>query len=127
MKQLLRSTFGTLVVAALLAVTPSMYARGGHGGRHGGHGPGRGGHAAMGHAGFARGGGHAAMRNGGFARGGAVHRGFVNRGGARIGQRGFARQGGVARGSGGVWGHYGDGHSYRDPDSYQWPYYYGFG
>src|SRR2546428_5472166 len=112
MKKLLRSTFGTLVVAALLAVTPSMYARGGHGG---GHGPGRGGHAAMGHAGFARGGGHVAMRNGGFSRGGAVHRGFVNRGRARIWQRGFARPGFVAprRGFG---GYYSNGYSYGYPD-----------
>lgn len=35
MKKLLRSTFGTLVVAAFLAVAPPMYARGGHGGGHG--------------------------------------------------------------------------------------------
>ena len=35
MKKLLRSTFGTLVVAAFLAITPPMYARGGHGGHRG--------------------------------------------------------------------------------------------
>ena len=41
MKKLLRSTFGTLVVAIFLAMTPPAYARGGHGGGHGKH---RGGH-----------------------------------------------------------------------------------
>src|SRR5205814_9483749 len=103
MKKLLRSTFGTLTVAAFLAIAPPMYARGGHGGGHGGHGGhagGRGGHVATGHAGSAHRGGHAAMRSGGFARSGGVHREFVNRGGARIGQRGFARQGFVDRGGG---------------------------
>ena len=38
MKNVLRSTFGTLVVAAFLAIAPPTYARGGHGGGHGGHG-----------------------------------------------------------------------------------------
>ena len=38
MKKLLRSTFGTLVVAAFLAMTPPIYARGGHGGHGGGDG-----------------------------------------------------------------------------------------
>src|SRR6476469_10073538 len=37
MKKILRSTFGTLVVAAFLVLTPPIYAKGGHGG-HGGHG-----------------------------------------------------------------------------------------
>ena len=32
MKKVFRSTFGTLAVAAVLAVAPPMYARGGHGG-----------------------------------------------------------------------------------------------
>ena len=36
MKNVLRSTFGTLVVAAFLAIAPPTYARGGHGGGHGG-------------------------------------------------------------------------------------------
>src|SRR5882672_8992690 len=57
MKNLFRSTFGTLVVAAFLAIAPPMYARGGHGGGHGanrGHAGGHAvrGHAAAGHAGF---------------------------------------------------------------------------
>ena len=65
MKKLLRSTFGTLVLAAFLAVAPPICARGGHGGHQGGQ---RGhavshagaGHVKGGHAGFrARGeGGH---------------------------------------------------------------------
>src|SRR5262245_40899347 len=36
MKKILRSTFGTLVVTAFLAIAPPMAARGGHGGHHGG-------------------------------------------------------------------------------------------
>ena len=36
MKKILRSTFGTLAVAAFLVLTPPIYAKGGHGG-HGGH------------------------------------------------------------------------------------------
>src|ERR1043166_1501025 len=69
MRKLLRSTFGTLVVAAFLAIAPPMYARGGHGG-HRGHGGNAvkhaGGHAKGGHAGFrARGGrGHQVARVG---------------------------------------------------------------
>ncbi len=35
MKNVLRSTFGTLVVAAFLAIVPPTYARGGHGGNRG--------------------------------------------------------------------------------------------
>ena len=60
MKKLLRSTFGTLVVAAFLAMAPPTYARGGHGGGHGGHrGGGHGGkHVAAGHVK----GGHGAFR-----------------------------------------------------------------
>ena len=59
MKKLLHSMFGTLVLAAFLAITPPMYARGGHGGGHGGHG----GHAVRGHAaaGHVKG-GHAGFR-----------------------------------------------------------------
>ena len=62
MKKLLRSTFGTLVVAAFLAMAPPTYARGGPGGGHGGHRGGNGGHgvkhAAAGHVK----GGHGAFR-----------------------------------------------------------------
>jgi hypothetical protein len=58
MKKILRSTFGTLVVAAFLAITPPMYARGGHGGGHGGHGGHAVRHAAAGHMK----GGHAGSR-----------------------------------------------------------------
>jgi hypothetical protein len=61
MKNVLRSTFGTLVVAAFLAIASPMYARGGHGGGHGGHavrGHAAAGHVKGGHGGFhARGGG----------------------------------------------------------------------
>ena len=66
MKKLLHSMFGTLVLAAFLAITPPMYARGGHGGGHGGHG----GHAVRGHAaaGHVKG-GHAGFR----ARGARGH------------------------------------------------------
>src|SRR6476620_9211834 len=46
MKKVLRSTFGTLMVAAFLAIVPPTYARGGHGGGHGG----QGGHAVKGRA-----------------------------------------------------------------------------
>jgi hypothetical protein len=66
MKKLLRSTFGTLVVAAFLAMTPPIYARGGHGGHGGGHGGHGVKHVAAAHVK----GGHAAFR----ARGGGGHR-----------------------------------------------------
>ena len=70
MKNVLRSTFGTLVVAAFLAIAPPTYARGGHGGGHGGHRGHAGGHAVRGHAaaGHVRG-GHAGFR----ARGARGH------------------------------------------------------
>ncbi len=79
MKKLLRSTFGTLVVTAFLAMTPLTYARGGHGGEHGGHGVK---HAAAGHVK----GGHAAFR----VRGGRGHH-FVGhaRGRARYAGRAY--------------------------------------
>jgi hypothetical protein len=85
MKKLFRSTFGTLVVAAFLAMAPPMYARGGHGGGHGKH---RGAH----------GGGHAAAAH---VKGG--HHGFGIRGG-----RGHARHAGRAYYAtrGGNWGGY---------------------
>lgn len=72
MKKVLRSTFGTLVVAAFLAITPPMYARGGHGGGHGGHRGHAGKHAAIGHfkgGKHVKGGKHAGFR----ARGGRGH------------------------------------------------------
>jgi hypothetical protein len=73
MKTVLRSTFGTLVVAAFLAIVPPTYARESHGG-HGGHavkGHAAAGHVKGGHAGFrARGehGHYAARPAGGQAR-----------------------------------------------------------
>jgi hypothetical protein len=95
MKNVLRSTFGTFVVAAFLAIAPPMYAGRGHGGGHGGNRSGHamhaGGHAAVahvrgGHAGHFREGSHGfAMRAGRgnsravFARGNARYAG-----GARI-------------------------------------------
>jgi hypothetical protein len=119
MKKLLRSTFGTLVVAAFLIIAPPMYARGGHSGGHGGHSG-----AHVGH-----GGGHAAAAH---VRGG--HHGFAVRGGrghhfagpaggyARHAGRAYYATGG--RGWGGNWsypyygysrfglGYYGLGYSY---------------
>lgn len=89
MKKLLRSTFGTLVVAAFLAMTPPAYARGGHGGGHSKHRGGHGGH----------GGGNAAVAH---VKGG--HHGFGIRGG-----RSHARRAGRAYYAtrGGHWGGYG--------------------
>ncbi len=76
MKNVLRSTFGTLVVAAFLAIAPPTYARGGHGGGHGGHRGHAGGHAVKhAKAGHVKG-GHAGFR----ARGGRGH--YVARAGA---------------------------------------------
>ena len=49
MKNVLRSTFGTLVVTAFLAITPPIYARGGHGGHRGHHGGHAVKHVAAGH------------------------------------------------------------------------------
>jgi len=87
MKKLLRSRFGTLVVAAFLAMTPLTYTRGGHGGGHGVK------HAAAGHVK----GGHAAFRG----RGGRGHH-FVDH------ARGRARYAGRAYYAtrGGNWGGY---------------------
>ena len=88
MKKLLHSMFGTLVLAAFLAITPPMYARGGHGGGHGGHG----GHAVRGHAaaGHVKG-GHAGFRARG-ARGPYVAR--AARGQARFAGRAYNWNGG---------------------------------
>src|SRR4026207_68193 len=87
MKKVLRSTFGTLVVAAFLAVTPPIYARGGHGGHRG-----NGGHAVRAHAaaGHVKG-GHAGFR----ARGGRGHQ-FARaaRGQARFAGRAYNWNGG---------------------------------
>ena len=113
MKKVIRSTFGTLMVAAFLAIVPPTYARGGHGGGHGGHG----GHAVKGHAaaGHVKG-GHAGFR----ARGGRGHQ-FARaaRGNARFAGR--ARNWNGGRNWGGRnWG-----------SSYWYPYsgigYYGLG
>jgi hypothetical protein len=67
MKKLLRSTFGTFVVAAFFIIAPPTYARRGHGGGHGGGHAFRGGavHAKAAHfAGRARPGGGRAFRAG---------------------------------------------------------------
>ena len=101
MKNVLRSTFGTLMMAAFLAVVPPTYARGGHGGGHGGHGGHAGGQAARGHAavGHVRG-GHAGFR----ARSGGGHQ-FARaaRGQGRYAARAYNWNGG-RRWGGGYWG-----------------------
>jgi hypothetical protein len=123
MKKLLRSTFGTLVVATFLAITPPMYARGGHGGRGHGHSIS---HATRGHAGFG-------------VRGGRGQR-FVGhaRANTRFAGRAFrATRGGWGRGWGGSYwypysgysrfGYYGSGYGYPYYGSYGYPsrwYYY---
>ena len=123
MKNLLRSTFGTLVVAAFLAIAPPMYARGGHGGGHGGHGGHAGGHAVRGHAAA----GHVRAGHAGFrARGGRGHQ-FARA------ARGNARFAGPARNwnGGRNWGGRNWGSSYWYPYSgigyyglgYGYPYY----
>ena len=95
MEKLLRSTFGTLVMAAFVAMVPPSYARGGHGGhRGGGHG---GKHAATAH--FKS--GHGAFR----VRGGRGHQ-FAEpaRGRAHYAGRAYYRTRG---GHWGDWGGYG--------------------
>jgi len=101
MKNVLRSTFGTLVVAAFLAITPPMYARGGHGGGHDGHRGGHGGHvvrhAAVGHVK----GGHVGFR----VRGGrGQHFAGHGRGYARYTGRGYYATRGGYWGGNGHWG-----------------------
>ena len=98
MKKVLRSTFGTLVVAAFLAIAPPMYARGGHGGGHGGHRGHAGGHAVKGHAaaGHVKG-GHAGFR----ARGGRGHFARAARGHARFAGRAYNWNGGAVTGEAG--------------------------
>lgn len=120
MKKVLRSTFGTLMVAAFLAIVPPTYARGGHGGGHGGHG----GHAVKGHAaaGHAKG-GHAGFR----ARGGRGHQ-FARaaRGNARFAGR--ARNWNGGRNWGRYWGGRNWGGSYWYPSyGYSGIGYYGLG
>ena len=113
MKRLLGSTFGTLMVAILLAITPPMYARGGHGGgqnAHRGRGHGNAGvHVRRAHASFG-------------VRGGRGQR-FVGhgRGNTRFAGRAFhATRGG--------WGRSGWGGSYWYPYSgYSQFGYYGWG
>jgi hypothetical protein len=131
-KKVLRSTFGTLVVAAFLAMAPPIYARGGHGG-HGGHRGGHGGHAvrhaAAGHVKE----GHAGVR----VRGGPGHR-FVGhaRGNARYAERAYYATRGGHWGGRGSWGgsywypyyrssfgYYGLGYSYPYYGYYGYPYY----
>ena len=101
MKNVLRSTFGTLVVAAFLAIVPPMYARGGHGGGHGGHRGHHGGHAVKhAKAGHFKGWKHAGFR----ARGGRGH--YVARaarGNARFAGRAYNWNGGRDW-NGGYWG-----------------------
>src|SRR6476646_9918064 len=86
MKKILRSTFGTLVVAAFLGLTPPIYAKGGHGG-HGGHGK-HGKHFSS----VSRRGGHAFSRGGSKfsrARSGKAYRSWGGRkwsGGYRAGR-----------------------------------------
>ncbi|MGC1320736.1 MAG: hypothetical protein WA849_01005 [Candidatus Udaeobacter sp.] len=95
MKKVIRSMFGTLMVAAFLAIVPPTYARGGHGGGHGGHAVK--GHAAAGHV---RGG-----QSGFRARGGHGH--YVaraTRGQARFAGRAYNWNGGRHWGGGGQWG-----------------------
>jgi hypothetical protein len=106
MNKLLRSTLGTIVVAAFLAMTPPMYARG-HGGHRGGHG-GHGGkhasaaHAKGGHTAFRVRGGGRGQRFGGRTRyaGGAY---YATRGGNWGGYYGYPRY---------SLGYYGLGYSY---------------
>ena len=127
MKNVLRSTFGALVVAACLAITPAMYAKGGHGGHRGGHG---GKHAAAAH--FKGGHGHAraAARHvsGGHARfadRGRGHR-FVGqtRGNARYGGRAYYGTAGRNWDSGGGWG---GSYSYPNYGYSRFGYYGGYG
>jgi hypothetical protein len=102
MKKVLRSTFGTLVVAAFLAIAPPTYARGGHGGGHGGPRGQHGGHAVRAQHAAA---GHVTGRNAGFrARGGRAHY-FARsaRGQARFAGRAYNWNGGRHWG-GGYWG-----------------------
>jgi hypothetical protein len=116
MNKALRSTFGTLIVAAFLAIAPPMYARGGHGGGHGGHRGHAGGHAVRGHAaaGHIKG-GHADFR----ARGGRGHFARAARGQARYAGRAYNWNGGRNWG-GSYWypsygnslGYYGLGYGY---------------
>lgn len=87
MKKLLRSTFGTLVVAAFLAITSPIYARGGHGGHRGHHGGPAVKHAKAGHVK----GKHASFR----ARGGRGHQvARAARGHARYAGRAYNWNGG---------------------------------
>ncbi|SRR6266496_1523775 len=149
MKKILCSTFGTLVVAGLLAITPPMYARGGHGGGHGNRG-GHGGHAVR-HAavGHTKGGHHGFAMRGGrgnnravFARGNARYAGrayYATRGGGWGGSYGYPYSGysgfsyygsGYGYPYGGYYGYrsgwcYDPYYGYRPCGSY--PYRYGYG
>ena len=133
MKKLLRSTFGTLLVAAFLAITPPMYAGGGHGGGHGKHRGGDGGkHAVAAHvkgkqAGFRVRGGRGNHFIGHARRAGRAY--YATRG-SHWGGRGH--WGGSGYWSGSYWypyygysrfGYYGLGYSYPYYGYYGYPYY----
>ena len=138
MKNVLCSTFGTLVVAAFLAIAPPMYARGGHGGGHGGNRGHAGGHAVRGHAaaGHVRG-GHAGFRAPGarghqFARAARGNARFAARARNWNGGRNWGRYWGGRNWGGNYWypsygysgiGYYGLGYGYP---SYGYSY-YGYG
>ena len=146
MKKVLRSTFGTLIVAGFLAITPPMYARGGHGGGHGNHGGHAVRHAAVGHV---KGGHHGFAMRGGrgnsravFARGNARYAGrayYATRGGGWGGSYGYPYSGysgfsyygsGYGYPYGGYYGYrsgwcYDPYYGYRPCGSY--PYRYGYG
>ena len=125
MKKILCSTFGTLVVAGLLAITPPMYARGGHGGGHGNRG-GHGGHAVK-HAavGHTKGGHHGFAMRGGrgnnravFARGPARSVGrayYATRGGGWGGNRGWGGSYGYPYSGYSGFSYYGSGYGYGYP------------
>jgi len=134
MKKVLRSTFGTLVVAAFLAIAPPMYARGGHGGGHGGHRGHHGGHAVKHAAAGHVKGGHAGFR----ARGARGHH-FARaaRGDAGYAGRAYNWNGGRHWGGGSNWypsygysrlGYYGYPYGgYYGPYYGYYPYRYGYG
>ena len=128
MKKILRSTFGTLVVAAFLVLTPPIYAKGGHGG-HGGHGK-HGKHFST----VSQRGGHAFSRRGSKfsrARSGKAYRSWGGRkwsGGYRAGRAwngGYwgGRNWGGGYWNGGNWGWY-PYWGWRYPYSYSYYSYY---
>ena len=118
MKKTLRSTFGTLVVAAFLVLTPPIYAKGGHGG-HGGHGK-HGKHFSS----VSQRGGHAFSRGGSKfsrAKSGKAYRSWGGRKWSRGYRAGRAWNGGYW--NGGNWGWY-PYWGWRYPYSYSYYSYY---